>query len=1042
MLSAQKTNGIKALSLLFSFLFCSLSIFSKEGTPHLYFMENKGQISDQNFKPRADILFGASDGQLVFHLKNNGISYQQYRVDEWMEIPDFIRDNKTRKVSKSQTIYRTDVEWMNCNPNCIIEKELAKDGVENYYNASSPNGAFDVMCYQQLTYKNIYDGIDLKWYSKDGHLKYDYFVDAGVSHDVIKLNYKGATLSINTKGELVISTPLGKIIEQKPLVKQNGKILAGNWKLNGNIISFEIIGRNMNLPMIIDPGVRIWGTYYGGTGGESSLITSIDASGNIYMAGTTNTSGGTIIATVGSHQATYGGGQDNAYLAKFNSAGVRQWATYYGGPTREFGISCALDNTGSNVYLCGHSLSSSANVIATPGAHQTTFGGVWDAFLVKFNSNGIRQWGTYYGDSGFEHGNTVGTDAAGNVYMCGKTDAATSAVIATPGSHQPTFGGIEDAYIVKFNSSGVRQWGTYFGGTGTDVIRGMHVESNGDLFVTGWTDNSVPNVIASPGSHQNSYGGGSFDAFLVKFNTNGVRQWGTQYGGNGTDQAYDCDVDLLGNVYMSGKTNSTFSISTVGSHQLNMGGGPQDVFIASFTSAGVRNWGTYFGGTGDEESWGCAIHKSGHLFITGLTTSTNGTSIATNPSHQPTHGGASWDCFVAQFDPSALGARTWGSYYGGTGDDVGYGCTTDDAYHVYLTGSVFSSSGTDIATVGSHQATYGGGAFGDAFLAKMYDCPAPVAPSNTTAAANLLFCEGQSTTLTAISGATISWFASSTSTTVIGSGSVYVTPVLSSGTYTYYAEAATCTVSARTPITVTVNAKPNLNIVASPTAICAGKTVTLTASGANSYTWSNSAITNTTTESPTSSSVFTVSGTNTLGCSNSNTIAITVFTLDVLTFTPATDTACLHITGGTPILLTGSPSGGVFSGSNVNGNFLNPTALGVFTPTYTFTNPNNGCVSSATTSILVVDCTGLPEIKWLQDLYEVYPNPTKGELYISTGTTYDKTILIIDERGRVVRKEINNYLTTYLNISDLAGGIYFVKISSEAGTKQFKIVKE
>jgi hypothetical protein len=1042
-LFVPKPKTIKAFSFLFFFA-VSLSLLSNsKPLPPLYFIENKGQIGDQDHKARPDVLFGASDGRLSFHLKKNGISYQQYRVDEWMEIPDFMDDKKTRKVARSQTIYRTDVEWLNCNTNSFIEKEFAKEGFENFYNANCQNGASGVMSYQQLTYKNIYAGIDLKWYSQKGNLKYDYQVAAGIDHRVIKLNYEGASdLSINTKAELIITTPLGKIIEQAPLVIQNGKTLKSNWKINGTVVSFEISGRDMSLPMIIDPGVRIWGTYYGGGGGESTMNSAVDANGNVYVSGTTNSNAGTTIATVGSHQATYGGGQDNAFLAKFNSAGARQWATYYGGPTREFGISLALDATGANVYLCGHSLSSVGNVIATPGAHQTTFGGMWDAFVVKFNSSGIRQWGTYYGDTGFEHANAVGTDAAGNVYMAGKTEATATNVIATSGAHQTTFGGVEDAYLVKFNAAGVRQWGTYFGGTGSDVIRGMRVEGNGDVYVTGWTDNNVPNVIATPGSHQNVNGGGSYDAFIAKFNTNGVRQWGTQYGGGGTDMGYDCDVDVLGNIYMSGKTQSTASISTVGSHQLNNGGGNYDVFLVSFNSAGVRNWGTYYGGSGDEESWGCSVHKSGHIFVSGLTSSNTGTTIATSSSHQPNHGGSTWDCFLAQFDPSANGARTWGSYYGGSGDDVGYGCTSDNAYHVYITGAAFTNTGTDIATVGSHQPLYGGGAFGDAFAAKFYDCPAPAAPTNSTAAANLNFCEGVSTTLTAISSASISWFSSPTSTPVIGTGSIYTTPVLSAGTYTYYAEAATCTVSARTPITVTVNARPILNVVAFPTVVCSGKSSTLSVSGAATYTWDNSVNTSTNVVTPSVTTIYTVSGTNTIGCSNSKTIAINVYSLDLVTLTPITDTACLQITGGGPVQLIGSPSGGVYSGPNVNGNFLNPTALGVFIPAYTYTNPTTACVSSTTATILVVDCTGLKEQSAWATNISIYPNPTKGQVMIATHSNIEKTVSIIDARGRIIFTEKSKNKDMSCDISEYANGIYVVKISSAIGNKEFKIVKE
>ncbi|MBK6522364.1 MAG: hypothetical protein IPG08_08505 [Sphingobacteriaceae bacterium] len=77
--------------------------------------------------------------------------------------------------------------------------------------------------------------------------------------------------------------------------------------------------------MVIDPGVRIWGTYYGGNGGDSALNNAVDASGNVWIGGTTSSTNGNSIATVGSHQVIYGGGADNAYIAKFNAAGVRQW---------------------------------------------------------------------------------------------------------------------------------------------------------------------------------------------------------------------------------------------------------------------------------------------------------------------------------------------------------------------------------------------------------------------------------------------------------------------------------------------------------------------------------------------------------------------------------------------------------------------------------------------------------------------------------------------------------------------------------------------
>jgi hypothetical protein len=198
-------------------------------------------------------------------------------------------------------------------------------------------------------------------------------------------------------------------------------------------------------------GVRQWGTYYGGSGVEYGYSCPIDAAGNVYLAGYTNTNTGTVIATAGAHQTVYGGGTNDAFLVKFNSSGVRQWGTYYGGLGDDQTYPCRLDATG-NAYLAGFTSSNTGTVIATAGVHQPTFGGgVYDAFLAKFNSIGIREWGTYYGGTGNDYWYGCATDATGNAYLAGRTASGTSTVIATPGAHQTIYNtGDMDAFLVKF----------------------------------------------------------------------------------------------------------------------------------------------------------------------------------------------------------------------------------------------------------------------------------------------------------------------------------------------------------------------------------------------------------------------------------------------------------------------------------------------------------------------------------------------------------------------------------------------------------------
>jgi hypothetical protein len=160
------------------------------------------------------------------------------------------------------------------------------------------------------------------------------------------------------------------------------------------------------------------------------------------------------IATPGSHQSAYGGGYNDAFLVKFDSNGLRQWGTYYGGSLADEGNSCAIDALG-NIYMTGFTQSSTG--IATAGALKIVISGVNDAYLVKFDSNGVRQSGTYYGGGDIDIASSCATDASGNIYMTGHTQSNSG--IATAGAHQTVDGGVgnsyNDAFLVKFNAVSV-----------------------------------------------------------------------------------------------------------------------------------------------------------------------------------------------------------------------------------------------------------------------------------------------------------------------------------------------------------------------------------------------------------------------------------------------------------------------------------------------------------------------------------------------------------------------------------------------------------
>jgi len=644
----------------------------------------------------------------IYLLKSGGIAYQFNRMhypDGYRELlaqthePGMLKRLDTLQKQVRLETYRMDMQLLGANP----EVQIVADGKSSDYTHYYTHDALFVHHYKRLTYKDIYPGIDWVVYTTpEGGLKYDFIVHPFADPSQIKIAFSyQEELYLDENCNLIHGNRLGRFTEQAPISFQNGQQIASRFILNENVLSFELEGYDPSLPLTIDPN-RIWATYYGGT--ASSLGTynancATDKNGNIFLVGHTRSLTG--ISTSGSHQTTLSGSYD-LFIVKFSSSGVRQWATYYGGSGDDRLTNCTTDDIG-NIFIIGYTSSSAG--IATVGSHQTLFGGVWDAFLVKFNTTGVRQWATYLGGSGDDRGSDCATDANGNVFLSGSTTSSSG--IATTGSHQSTYAGIgdaflakfnsagvrqwatyyggsngedgfacaidgngsvfiagstwsaagiatagshqstlvgttwADAFLVKFNTSGVRQWATYYGGSEGDNGRSCVIDANGNVFLSGYTLSS--SGIVTTGSHQSTYAGAG-DAFLVKFNSSGVRQWATYFGGSSNDRIRSCVADVFGNVYMAGSTESSSGISTTGVYQTTYGGAV-DAFLAKFNSSGVRQWATYYGSSDWEEGFSCASDSFGNIYLSGFTMSNS--SLAYNGHQMIAYDTA--DAFLVKF---------------------------------------------------------------------------------------------------------------------------------------------------------------------------------------------------------------------------------------------------------------------------------------------------------------------------------------------------------------------------------------------------------
>ncbi len=680
------------------------------------FIQNKRQIIDQNNQLNPHVLYLYNGNGLRVQLRKGGFSYE---VIHTVKTPKtIINEESSGKFASaadsfdiSHEVHRVDINFKDGNKNAILKPYDAASDYINYYTTATPEeGITQVQHFQKVIYENVYPNIDIEFVLNDatnrGKFKYNFIVKPNANLADIQLELLGANhTSLNKAGNILIETAYGNIEENIPLsyvINSNNShstIKANFIALANNVFGINAENYNHSQSLVIDP--TNWATYYGGSTEDLGNKIATDADGNIIITGYTKSSNG--IATTGSYQTILSSDSYNAFIAKFNSSGVIQWATYYGGTGYERGDGITTDANG-NVIITG--TANSDFKIATDGAHQTEQGGGGDAFVAKFNTKGVRQWATYYGGSSIDQGFEITADAIGNIIILGRTISTDA--ISTVGAHQTTFGGYVDAFIAKFNSDGVRQWATYFGGSKEDVGLGIKTDSNGDIIITGHTTST--NGIATVGTHQVTHGGILYNAFIAKFNNNGVRQWATYYGGSITDAAKGIIIDVSGNIIIAGTTQSTNGIATVGSHQVVIGGN-SDAFIAKFNGNGIRQWATYYGGSGYDHADGIAADASGNIIITGITQSTK--AIATTGTHQAVFGDI-WDAFIAKFNSS--GVRQWATYYGGRGEERGNGIATDANGNIIITG--YTNSNNAIATTGAHQSIHGGGEDEDAFIAK------------------------------------------------------------------------------------------------------------------------------------------------------------------------------------------------------------------------------------------------------------------------------------------------------------------------------------
>jgi Beta-propeller repeat. len=516
-------------------------------------------------------------------------------------------------------------------------------GVSNYFIGKDPaRWRTNIPHYARLRYRDVYPGIDMVFYTNERELEFDFVVAPGADPAKIKLAYDGMErMRKDSSGDLLFQMADSQIRLRRPKVyQQEGGIrteVAASYRMERGAVGIALAGFDRKRPVIIDPAVE-YTTYLGGEGYDFAAAVVVDATGNAYLTGGTNSP--LLPVTQQSAQNKPGGATDS-FVAKFSQFGELAFVTYLGGTGTDTGNGIALDSSG-NIFVSGFTTSADFPV---RNAFQTAYAGALDAFVTKLASTGGSLiYSTYLGGTGDDFGNALAVDSAGSAYITGWTSSADFPV--RNAFQSGPAGGGSDTFVTKLSPSGsALVYSTFVGGNGEDLGSGIAIDSTGAAYVTGGTKSTLfPLVSAVQGRN-----GGGYDAFVFKLAPAGnALVYATFLGGDKDDFGYRIALDSANNAYLTGYTQSV-NFPVRNAFQSTLGGGT-DVFVSKLSAAGdTLAYSTYLGGSADDWGFGnIVVDAAGSAYVTGWTASTN---FPLRNAAQAGYGGGKYDAFITRLAP-------------------------------------------------------------------------------------------------------------------------------------------------------------------------------------------------------------------------------------------------------------------------------------------------------------------------------------------------------------------------------------------------------
>jgi uncharacterized repeat protein (TIGR01451 family) len=577
--------------------------------------------------------------------------------------------------------------------------------------------------FARVSYEDVYPGINLVFYGKQGQLEYDFQIAPGADPSQAQLEFDGAQKIELNSGSLILKGDGGSLLFSAPSIYQeiDGRRhpVEGRFALRAsNRVGFEVGPYDHSRELIIDP-VLTYATFFGGTGNDQFPSVTVDILGNIYLTGSTTSLG--LPVTSNAYQSTLNStpNAQNIFVLELNplaGTGGIEYLTYLGGNGTDSSVGIGVD--GSTIYVAG--TTTSTNFPTTQTAYQTVpksgSTGPQHVFVSELNPTSTDQlvYSTYLSGSGADIASGMTIDTAGNVYVTGTT---TSTIVCTPSTVVCDSGSLTN----QFPASATPEAQPF-----QAISRGAPIQ----FFVTK-LNTAVTGTGAGIGSiaYSTYFGGGApSNAIAV---------------GGGIA------VDTTGNIYFTGTTNFIYTGTSpvtdfpiLNAYQPCLDQPPPlvivtglpvcnnttdtatDAFVAKLnnptnTQATQLAWSTYFGGANAETGTGIVVDAgAANVYITGSTSSSNfilNTTISNfapfqlclddppslanpNPTSQancPPITTPVSNAYVARFNnisgtstttTPVVEALTYFSYLGGTGGDAGLAITVDPASDALITG--------------------------------------------------------------------------------------------------------------------------------------------------------------------------------------------------------------------------------------------------------------------------------------------------------------------------------------------------------------------